>query len=160
LLALLAAMLFLGACSSEPPPPPPQPLAYSHTPHVVDGEMPCTRCHIGAERGPQAGLAPVSLCVRCHRRQIPDHPEIVKMMEIYESGEPIRWRKVNVMPTEAGVHFHHGAHAAAEVGCETCHGDISQMALARQVIDVADMGWCVDCHRENDASTDCLTCHH
>ncbi|MEE2776314.1 MAG: cytochrome c3 family protein [Acidobacteriota bacterium] len=122
--------------------------------------MPCNRCHTGVERGPVAGLPPVSLCVRCHKRFIPEHPEIVKLVEMYESGEPIRWRKINAMPPAAAVQFHHAAHIKAAVACETCHGDVSNMTLAVRVVNTADMGWCVDCHVENEASIDCLTCHH
>jgi hypothetical protein len=156
-------MLACGALacrSNEPPLPPPQPIAYSHLPHVVEGEMPCTRCHYGAADGTRAGLPPVSFCVGCHRRRIPDHPEIVKLMQLYESGEPIRWRKVNVMPESAMIHFDHGAHTRAEVKCETCHGDVGHMTLARRVIDTANMAWCIECHQQHEAPTDCVTCHH
>jgi hypothetical protein len=34
------------------------------------------------------------------------------------------------------------------------------MTVAQQVVDVANMGWCLGCHREQGASVDCLTCHH
>lgn len=122
--------------------------------------MPCDRCHQGVEQSAVAGLPPVSFCVRCHTRFIPDHPEIVKLVELYEAGEPIRWRKVNVMPTEAAVHFHHAVHVRAEVACETCHGDVANMTLAVRVIDTADMGWCLECHEAEGATTDCVACHH
>jgi hypothetical protein len=58
------------------------------------------------------------------------------------------------------VHFDHSAHLRAEIECQTCHGDVGQMTLAHQVRDTADMGWCLECHRERQASTDCVTCHH
>ena len=122
--------------------------------------MPCARCHYGAAEGVEAGLPPASFCVSCHRRRIPDHPEIVKLMQLYESGEPIVWRKVNVMPESAMVHFEHGPHSRAKVECETCHGDVGNMTLAHEVIETASMAWCVDCHEERQASTDCVTCHH
>ena len=85
---------------------------------------------------------------------------IIQLKEMYEAKEPIRWRKVNVMPRQAMVHFDHGPHAWAGVECITCHGDVGQMTLARRVINTADMGWCVSCHLEQEASVDCLTCHH
>jgi hypothetical protein len=161
LLATLAlAGLALGCGTSEAAPAPPQPIAYSHHPHVVENEMPCARCHYGAAEGVKAGLPPASFCVGCHRRRIPDHPEIVKLMKLYESGEPIVWRKVNVMPTSAMVHFEHGPHSRAKVECETCHGDVGNMTLAHEVIETASMAWCVDCHEKQQASIDCVTCHH
>lgn len=159
LLGLVATVGMLVGCAENPPPPPPQPIAYSHKAHI-DAELECDRCHRGAERAAQAGLPEMRACLSCHRRVIPDHPEIVKFRELAETGEPLLWRKVNVMPKDAMVHFHHGAHTLAGVTCETCHGDVGQMALAQRVINTADMGWCVDCHREEEASIDCLTCHH
>ena len=159
LLLLGAAIAAVSACSDEPPPAPPQPLAYSHKAHI-DAGLECSRCHRGAERAKEAGLPEMRACVTCHRRRIPDHPEIIKLKEFYEIGEPLLWRKVNVMPVEAMVHFDHGSHARAEIECESCHGDVGQMTLARRVINTADMGWCIDCHKERQASIDCLTCHH
>ncbi len=76
-----------------------------------------------------------------------------------ENRAPILWAKVNVIPDTAMVHFNHGAHARAGIECLTCHGDVASMTVAAPVRNVADMGWCVECHRENDASDDCLACH-
>ncbi len=81
-------------------------------------------------------------------------------MEHLETGEPLLWRKVNVMPASAMIHFKHKPHIRAGVDCATCHGDVSQMSVAQRVINTADTGWCVSCHKKNEASTDCLTCHH
>jgi len=157
--AVLAAVL--AGCSDEPPPPPPQPIAFNHQAHS-ENDITCTRCHQGVETQNQAGLPAMATCATCHRREATDHPEVIKFMEQYANGqgEPIVWRKVNTMPATAMVHFKHKPHIRAEVGCETCHGDVSQMAVAQRVINTASMGWCVDCHREQDASIDCMTCHH
>ena len=48
--------------------------------------------------------------------------------------------------------------AEAQV-CSVCHGDVGSMAIVEQVrtLKMAD---CVDCHRDNDAPTDCTTCHY
>ena len=86
--------------------------------------------------------------------------EELKAADLLEEEEPLLWNKVNVMPPNAMVQFKHQAHIRAEVECVTCHGDVGQMTVAQQVINTADMGWCVGCHRENGASIDCLTCHH
>ncbi len=159
---MLAACLFVGAGIGCAPakrlPTPPQPIAYDHAVHLAEG-MECTRCHSGAEEGVQAGLPPLRLCASCHRRIIPDHPEVQKVLAAWEAKEPILWRKVNHLPDEAMVHFNHRAHARAEIECLTCHGDLASMTVAEPVVNVSNMGWCVECHRDNEASDDCLTCH-
>ena len=159
-LGTLGGLLILAACSESPPPPPSQPIAFSHRAHA-ENDIDCVRCHQGVESQAMAGLPPLSSCAVCHRRRaIPDHPEVLKFMEVLERNESLLWRKVNVMPEEAMVQFKHNAHTRAGVECTTCHGDVSQMTVARQVVNTADMGWCVSCHRENEASADCLVCHH
>lgn len=156
---LACALTLLVGCSDGEPPPG-QPIAFSHRTHSDEG-ISCDRCHQGAETQAEAGLPPLSSCAVCHRRRaIPDHPEVVKFMTNLDAGEPVLWRKVHVIPQSAMVHFKHNAHMRAGIDCSTCHGDVAGMTVARQVVDVANMGWCLSCHRENDASVDCLTCHH
>jgi hypothetical protein len=91
---------------------------------------------------------------------IPEHPEIVKLMASWEAREPILWRKVNIIPDSAMVQFNHGAHARGGVECRECHGEVASMAVAEPVVQVGDMGWCLDCHQEREASIDCLACHY
>ena len=136
-----------------------QPVAYSHAVHIAEG-LECKRCHAGALENKRAGLPPLATCVSCHRRTIPDHPEVQKLLTAWENQTPIQWIKVNILPKKSMVQFHHAAHARADVGCEQCHGDVASMAIAEPVIDVARMGWCVQCHRDNGASDDCLACHY
>ena len=138
---------------------PAQPVAYNHQVHIEAG-LQCERCHAGAFEGKRAGLPPLSTCVSCHRRVIPDHPEVEKLLEAWRTETPILWTRVNVLAKEAMVQFHHGAHTRADVGCEQCHGDVAVMASAEPVLDVADMGWCVSCHRARGAEDDCLACHY
>jgi hypothetical protein len=33
------------------------------------------------------------------------------------------------------------------------------MTEVHPVVNLANMAWCVDCHRQNQASVDCYTCH-
>ncbi|MYC09683.1 MAG: cytochrome c3 family protein [Holophagales bacterium] len=151
--------LVLVACGpTQNLPTPEQPIAYDHQVHIEAG-LECVRCHRGAEEGVHAGMPSVQSCAGCHRREIPDHPEVQKAMLANENREPILWAKVNVIPDSAMVHFNHRAHARAGIECLTCHGDVASMTVAEPVRNVADMGWCVECHRENEASDDCLACH-
>ena len=159
--AMATVAVIMAGCSDQLPPPPPQPIAFNHSVHI-ENEIECTRCHEGVATQAQAGLPAMAECASCHRRQATDHPAVQAFMEQYANGngEPMVWRKVHVLPTSAMVHFKHSPHIRAGVECSTCHGDVAQMTVAQQVVDVANMGWCLDCHREQGASIDCLTCHH
>jgi hypothetical protein len=42
--------------------------------------------------------------------------------------------------------------------CATCHGDVKAVRQVEQVRTLK-MGDCVDCHRANNAPTDCAVCH-
>ena len=154
----LATFLFSCAPPSRGETPA-QPIAFNHSVHVGRG-FECTRCHRGAERAKHAGLPALETCASCHRWVISEHPEVKKVVTAYENAQPILWRKVNSIRPLAMVHFNHRAHARAEVGCSTCHGDVASMTVAEPVINTANMGWCLDCHRARDASIDCLVCHY
>lgn len=159
--SLLACLVVLAvaACRAAPPPPPPQPIAFDHSKHAQHG-ITCVQCHDGVEKGARAGLPPLSRCASCHYGVEPDNPEIKKIFASYEAKKPLFWRKVNVMPPSAMVHFKHSPHIRAGVPCSACHGAVETMTVARRVIDTADMGFCIDCHRLRGASVDCVTCHH
>ena len=159
ILLIVCAMATTGCAPSNNIPTPEQPIAFNHKVHI-ENELECVRCHVGAEEGVHAGLPPVRTCASCHRRVIPEHPEVQKILTAWEEKTPILWRKVNIIPEAAMVHFNHRAHARAEVGCESCHGDVRSMTVAEPVLEVANMGWCIDCHRESEATDDCLACHY
>ena len=46
-----------------------------------------------------------------------------------------------------------------EATCTICHGKVRAMEKVKQDRRLK-MGDCVDCHRDNDAPTDCVTCHY
>lgn len=80
----------------------------------------------------------------------------------------IRWKQVHHVPDF--VYFDHRRHVAANVQCQTCHGQIQTMERVSQFADLT-MGWCLNCHRTNNvkasrggnarpASTDCAACHY
>lgn len=99
--------------------------------------------------------------------------------------EPINWERVHRVPDH--VQFAHEPHIryftegegrteaiekARELGyaspseteivegaCTICHGKIREMEKVKQTRSLK-MGDCVDCHRENDAPTDCVVCHY
>ncbi|MCY4662112.1 MAG: cytochrome c3 family protein [Acidobacteria bacterium] len=137
--------------------PDAQPIDFSHTRHVVRAGIECQFCHAYARRGPVAGIPPVERCAGCHRSILSERPEIERVLGYWEREEPIPWIRVHDLPDY--VRFSHKAHIRAGVDCATCHGDVASMAIARQVESLS-MGWCVDCHAEQEASRDCVICHY
>jgi hypothetical protein len=180
---------------------PTQPIAFSHALHAGELQLGCQLCHTGTESSRHAGLPSGQTCMGCHRfvtAPLADvraedqlaqkegrkprtilSPEIAKLyraMGLDDAGAPIagalpraiEWVRVHDLPDFA--FFDHRPHAAAGLACQTCHGPVESMLRLRQESDLS-MGWCVNCHRQANASglpdgrpakasTDCSACHH
>lgn len=144
-----------------------QPIAFPHDQHAGSepgqNNMDCMFCHFSAERSVDAGIPPVSVCAGCHQ-VIPgtNNPEeVAKVMKYWNDREPIPWVRIYKISDHA--HFPHMRHIAAGFQCQQCHGEVQLV----QVINERDpvwggdnMGWCVDCHRQEEASIDCSVCHY
>lgn len=135
---------------------PVQPIAYSHYLHLEKVGLECADCHQYADMSPRAGIPDMQLCAECHESVAADRPEVKKLMEYWNNKEPIPWVKVHNLDWH--VRFTHKRHIKAGVDCAVCHGDMRGTDTARKVRSF-DMGFCVNCHRENKAPTDCLVCH-
>ena len=139
---------------------PAQPIAYSHRVHVEAGVQ-CLFCHSSALRSSVAGIPSVQKCMGCHAVIATDKPAVQEVAGYWERGEPIPWVRVNTQPDF--VFFSHQPHLGAGLNCETCHGDVGHMTVARPAVKM-DMGWCLDCHLKQPEAkvarlADCLTCH-
>jgi len=135
---------------------PVQPLAFSHKVHAGDNGIPCLYCHRYAPDSPIAGMPAVATCRACHLYISPDSPEVKKLIAYWSSGEPIPWVRVYGLPDH--VYFPHMMHIRAGIGCSACHDEVAAMERITRTADL-DMGWCLACHRRNDASIDCWACH-
>ena len=184
---LLVALVFLGLASWSRRPaqaePSVQPIAFPHNVHVQTYKLDCQYCHTDARRSEFAGLPSVTRCMGCHKITAADRPEIRKLAEYAAKSQPIPWQRVNVMPEF--VYFPHKAHLRAELRCQTCHGPVETMTtfsaprtgrqLSNDLLNLVGlrpaqppltMGWCIDCHRDQNAKRgthaplDCVTCHH
>jgi len=51
------------------------------------------------------------------------------------------------------VYFNHSRHVAAGLECQTCHGPVQTMEKVYQ-FEKFTMGWCVNCHRNDDYLTE------
>ncbi|MFQ5654026.1 MAG: cytochrome c3 family protein, partial [Planctomycetota bacterium] len=85
-------------------------------------------------------------------------------MKRYLTGnEEIPWLQFQLAPRH--VFFSHRRHVSiAGLECTVCHGDMSRRALPVTEPDFPRRLWgmnrCVECHLEEEVSTDCLACHH
>lgn len=154
-----AALLGLGALAYEwdwEGYQPEQPIAFSHVRHVEKNGLECAHCHRFADKGPQATAPAMSICGECHGAMTTDNPEIKKLQGYLREGKVVEWVKVHNNPWH--VNFTHKRHIAKGVACETCHGEVRMMEQERRMRSL-EMGWCVQCHRQNGASDDCYVCH-
>ena len=135
-----------------------QPLDFSHAIHLAK-EVPCTDCHEGVERSARAGLPSINTCMICHSQIATDRPLIKTMTEMEGKGLDLAWQRVYGYAAEAHVRFEHAPHVRAKVECATCHGDLSRQTVALRVVNM-DMAFCVNCHKQKQASIDCLACHY
>jgi Cytochrome c7 and related cytochrome c len=138
-------------------PTPVQPIAFDHKIHIQNS-LQCTNCHEYASQGPDAGIPDVSFCMSCHQVIAVDKPEIIKLAAYAAKGQDVPWQPVYWFYPEAHVKFWHSPHIRAGVGCEHCHGDVSQQTVAVRSKDLT-MNFCLNCHRAKAVSVDCTTCH-
>lgn len=139
-------------------PAPVQPLEFPHVVHV-NKKIACTEnCHESVLTGPVAGLPSVRTCMGCHNTIATDKPRIQLITQMRKDGVDLAWQRVFGYTKQAHVRFNHAPHIRKEIACATCHGDIAHQTVAQRNVDL-NMGFCVSCHREKNAPTDCLTCH-
>jgi hypothetical protein len=155
---------------------PRQPILYNHALHAGEMEMECVYCHTEAERGPHATVPPLSTCMKCHTEVQTKQAdgsleeETAKLIRHWESKEPVRWKKVNVVADF--VYFDHSQHVLGDVECQECHGPVETYEHMKR-FNGLKMAWCVDCHEEplpdddpkrllgqtTTAPIHCSTCH-
>ena len=143
--------------------------------------MDCTFCHRTVTSQANAGVPPVQFCAYCHQVIGGEDSEPLTQVRtaagiIGDKPHPIDWKRVHRMPDH--VRFVHEPHiryltqhpeavenstSGVKVGaagvCSTCHGDVASMEEVAQV-EPLKMGQCINCHRDNNAPTDCASCHH
>jgi hypothetical protein len=145
---------------------PTQPIAFPHTTHVTEAGIDCQFCHRTVSTDEVASIPAVAQCQFCHDFGKIDgsastsdtaQTEIAKLFDEAGNAQAINWVRVHRVPDH--VQFVHAPHIQNGVSCSTCHGDIGSMEVVEQVRNLK-MRDCVDCHRDNNAPTDCTTCHY
>jgi len=159
-LTLLSGLLLLGLAGFSRLPRSTgtleQPIAFSHKIHAGDYQMPCLYCHANARRSTVAGIPSVQFCMGCHKLTAADKPEVQKLKRYWDRNEPIPWIKIFYQPDF--VHLSHVAHVRVGIACQSCHGPVQTMGRFEEQV-LITMDRCVSCHREREASIDCVTCH-
>lgn len=136
---------------------PIQPVNYSHVLHVEKNQIECQYCHSGVNKSSFATIPSLETCMGCHKQVKADSAEIKKLKEAWDAHKPIEWEPVNNLPEH--VQFNHQRHLQAGIGCQNCHGQVQKQDVVERVSSLK-MGFCVSCHREYGASTDCGVCHY
>lgn len=137
---------------------PEQPIAYSHALHAGTLEIACQYCHTGVEIGKSANIPSANICMNCHTHiqnmegEEGVSPEIQKIYDAVDNNKPIEWVRVHNLPDLA--YFNHSQHVkVGGVECQTCHGPIQEMEVVGQHSSLT-MGWCIDCHRQTEITTE------
>ena len=133
-----------------------QPVHFSHRIHTSEKGISCFMCHDGAINTERAGIPPLQTCMLCHEKIIIHHPEIENLRTHYYENKPVEWLKVQNVPDF--VFFNHSVHIYRQIDCSHCHGNVKEMDRIAEVNNF-NMKFCVDCHKQEKATTDCFTCH-
>ncbi|WP_426955779.1 cytochrome c3 family protein [Muricoccus radiodurans] len=128
-----------------------QPVPFSHAVHAGGLGLDCRFCHAGVERQASAGMPSAETCLSCHSRVWNVAAQFAPLRAAVALGTPVEWASVHRLPEH--VRFHHGAHTAAGVGCNTCHGTVREMPRTVRA-ETLNMGWCLDCHRNPPARSE------
>jgi hypothetical protein len=162
LAALAAIVSAYSGASSRAGNSPTQPVRFPHPIHVQTLKMNCLYCHFAANKSPDPGMPAMSTCMGCHTVVGAAKPEIQKLAGYWTRQQPVPWVRIHKLPEY--VKFPHMRHVGAGVSCQTCHGDVQNMAQVSQSQSLGK-GWCVSCHigKSNPplrARYDCATCHY
>lgn len=125
--------------------PAPQPMPFRHDVHAGALGIDCRYCHSGVERAASAGMPSAQTCMTCHSQVWMGASVLEPLRSALSLDQAIVWTSVHRLPDHA--YFHHGAHVAKGVACETCHGRVDRMARTVKARTLS-MGWCLECHRD------------
>ena len=107
------------------------------------------------EGKPVAALAPRPIdWEKVHR--VPDHVQFAHEPHIRFLTDPEGTEQVQL---EVRMRAERENISLVRSACTVCHGNVAAMEKVKQTRSLK-MGDCVDCHRDNDAPTDCVTCHY
>lgn len=138
---------------------PEQPIAFSHKIHAGQNGINCVYCHTSAEKGKNAGIPSLNVCMNCHSYVNEGPSGTAEIAKIYnaldydydtktygDNPTPVKWVRVHNLPDLS--YFNHSQHVVVgKIECQKCHGAVEEMGVAEQHSPLT-MGWCINCHRE------------
>ncbi len=137
-----------------------QPIQYNHKIHIESAGMTCVDCHESVLVSASATIPRLEICTSCHSGEpISDSPEEPKLLKFVADGNEIPWQRVYSVPDH--VYFSHQRHVTdGRIECATCHGNIPDFTQpVTSTFMPVMMESCMDCHRLNGVTNDCLACH-
>lgn len=122
-----------------------QPVRFSHELHSGQLNINCRYCHTSVEYASYAGLPDTHTCMSCHS-QIATYSQLLAPVRAsYTADQPLIWNPVHNLADH--IYFNHGVHLSSGVGCEECHGQVTEMPLVWRDQSMT-MSWCLECHME------------
>lgn len=143
---------------------PEQPINFSHKIHAGQNGINCVYCHTAAEKGKNAGIPSLNVCMNCHTYVDQGPSGKTEIAKIYAAldfdpatktygpnPKPVKWVRIHNLPDLA--YFNHSQHVVVgKVECQKCHGEVQDEAVLAQNAPLT-MGWCINCHRETSVQT-------
>jgi len=134
----------------------------------------CWGCHQFVKKGPSEGSEQeIAKIEKFMCRQAADGvpAEVGNPLSPCTEGTSIEWVRIHNLPEY--VQFRHMRHVNAGIECQQCHGEVQNMQRVWLVPDTVlrpssaflparklEMGWCLNCHEQNNATNDCAACHY
>ena len=136
-----------------------QPIQFNHLLHIEEVGLECTDCHQYVKRAEFAGRPTVDICAECHEEPLTDSAEEALLVEYIEAGEAVPWERLYNVPDH--VYYSHRRHVSvAGLDCSVCHGEIGRTDKPPpRPLKGLTMDFCLKCHEQQGASTDCNACH-
>lgn len=150
---------------------------FTHGRHVVDQKLPCTYCHVNADKSTLAtdDLLPRKhdVCIDCHAidESEPDKDDspVARCDGCHLGSKKDDKGKVVVQKVSAptaNLKMNHKVHAQKGMKCAECHGEVDKLELATRD-QLPRMKGCFNCHQGSDAGglgkssakSECRTCH-
>ena len=135
-----------------------QPIVFNHLIHKEKVNLSCTFCHRYAGSYRSSGIPNIEICGMCHSTPaFSKRPEAIKVYEYVKATRQIPWVRMYELP--GFVVFPHWIHIQSGVDCSICHGVTGLKERPVRMVDRNTMEWCIHCHQERGADTECYTCH-